>query len=83
MSPDPVYLSNTKTQTQSGLSEEAILVRNTLIKHGLETPMIETGLDPEQKYARIKQLMSDVVSTLGRLSLQSAASCASSASPSH
>ena len=65
MSPDPVYLSNPKIQQQSGLSEEAILVRNTLIQHGLETPMIETSLNPEQKYTRIKQLMSDVVSTLG------------------
>ena len=65
MSPDPVYLSNPSIQQQSGLSEEAILVRNTLIQHGLETPMIETGLNLEQKYTRIKQLMSDVVSTLG------------------
>ncbi len=65
MSPDPVYLSNPKIQQQSGLSEEAILVSNTLIQHGLETPMIETGLNLEQKYTRIKQLMSDVVSTLG------------------
>ena len=65
MSPDPVYLSNPSIQQQSGLSEEAILVRNTLIQHSLETPMIETGLNPEQKYTRIKQLMSDVVSTLG------------------
>ena len=65
MSPDPVYLSNPKIQQQSGLSEEAILVSNTLIQHGLETPMIETSLNPEQKYTRIKQLMSDVVSTLG------------------
>ena len=65
MSPDPVYLSNPSIPQQSGLSEEAILVRNTLIQHSLETPMIETGLNPEQKYTRIKQLMSDVVSTLG------------------
>ena len=65
MSPDPVYLSNPTIQQQSGLSEEATLVRNTLIQLGLETPMIETGLNPEQKYARITQLMSEVVSTLG------------------
>ena len=65
MSPDPVYLGKPKIQQKSSLSEEAILVRNTLIQHGLETPMIETGLNSEQKYARIKQLMADVVSTLG------------------
>ena len=65
MSPDPIYLNNPKLQQQNGLSEEAILVRNTLIQHGLETPMIDTGLNPEQKYARIRELMTDVVSTLG------------------
>ena len=47
------------------LSDEAILVRNTLIKHGLETPMIETGLSTRQKYERVKELMAQVVSTLG------------------
>ena len=48
-----------------GLSAEAILVRNALIAQGLETPMIETGLSPEQKYDRIRGLMADVVETLG------------------
>ncbi|MFK8031296.1 MAG: GTP cyclohydrolase I FolE [Gammaproteobacteria bacterium] len=47
------------------LSPEAILVRNTLINHGLETPMIETGMSSEQKYQRIKTLMGEVVETLG------------------
>ena len=60
MSTNPIYLANNED-----LSPEAILVRNTLIEHGLETPMIETGMTAEQKYERIKGLMSDVVSTLG------------------
>ena len=60
MSTNPIYLANNEE-----LSAEAILVRKTLIEHGLETPMIETGLTAEQKYERIKGLMSDVVSTLG------------------
>ena len=47
------------------LSGEAITVRNTLIERGLETPMIETGLNTRQKYERIKVLMTDVVNTLG------------------
>lgn len=47
------------------LSGEAITVRNTLIERGLETPMIETGLNTRQKYERIKELMTDVVNTLG------------------
>lgn len=47
------------------LSPEATLVRHTLIARGLETPMIETGLSTQQKYERIRGLMTDVVRTLG------------------
>ncbi|MFC1701159.1 GTP cyclohydrolase I FolE [Pseudomonadota bacterium] len=47
------------------LSREAILVRNTLIEHGLETPMIETGLSSEEKYRRISENMLQVLETLG------------------
>ncbi len=65
MTPTPVYLKKNVPQQDEGLSEEAILVRNTLIEHGLETPMIDTGLSPDQKYARIKSLMTDVIDTLG------------------
>ena len=65
MSTNPVYLPNSISPADEGLSDEAVLVRNTLIEHGLETPMIDTGLSPEQKYARIKKLMADVVGTLG------------------
>lgn len=64
MNPNPVYLNKAQPEP-SVLSEDAILVRNTLIQHGLETPMIDTGLNAEQKYHRIKELMSDVVATLG------------------
>lgn len=65
MSPNPVYLKKTTGLEPAELSPEAILVRNTLIEHGLETPMIDTGLTPEQKYQRIRGLMADVVETLG------------------
>ncbi len=64
MSPNPVYLTRVYPE-DAELSPEAILVRDTLISLGLETPMIETGLSPEQKYARIKKLMAEVVETLG------------------
>ena len=64
MNPNPVYLNKTQTEP-TALSEDAILVRNTLIQQGLETPMIDTGLNAEEKYERIKELMADVVSTLG------------------
>jgi GTP cyclohydrolase I len=64
MSPNPVYLTRVNPE-DAELSPEAILVRDTLVGLGLETPMIETGLSPEQKYARIKHLMAEVVETLG------------------
>lgn len=55
----------TLEQSNASLSEEAMIVRNALIKQGLETPMIDTGLTQSEKYHRIKNLMRDVVSTLG------------------
>ena len=64
MSANPVYLKKSLSRDE-GLSPEAILVRDTLIEHGLETPMIDNGLTAEQKYSRIRELMSDVVETLG------------------
>lgn len=64
MSPDPVYLKKSKHDI-TALSEDALLVRNALIKRGLETPMIDTGLNAEQKYQRIKELMAEIVGTLG------------------
>ena len=65
MSVNPVYLNKLAVNQQSELSPEAILVRDTLIKHGLETPMIETGLSEQQKYERIRELMTEVIQTLG------------------
>ena len=47
------------------ISPEAALVRDTLIDLGLETPMIDNGLSSDQKYERIKDLMGDVMGTLG------------------
>jgi len=65
MSPNPVYLKKNTGLEAAELSAEAVLVRKTLIEHGLETPMIDTGLTPDQKYQRIRGLMADVVETLG------------------
>ncbi len=61
----PLRLPVHQVATDDQLSPEAILVRDTLIRHGLETPMIESSLSPDQKYQRIKGLMTDVVETLG------------------
>ena len=47
------------------LSEEAVLVRSALEAHGLETPMLDNGLSRDEKYRKISQLMTEVVSTLG------------------
>ena len=65
MSPEPVYLKNQPAREDADLSPEALLVRNTLIDLGLETPMIDNGLTADQKYERIRELMGDVVETLG------------------
>ncbi len=65
MSVNPLYLDRTDVPRQAGLSPEAILVRDTLLEAGLETPMIETGLSEEQKYERIRELMTEVIQTLG------------------
>jgi GTP cyclohydrolase I len=65
VSAEPFYLTSQALLINEGLSAEAVLVRDALIAHGLETPMIETGLSPEQKYDRIRDLMVEVVKTLG------------------
>ena len=65
MSANPVYLSRKSIAEASDLSPEAILVRDTLVELGLETPMIETGMSNEQKYEHIRDLMAEVVRTLG------------------
>lgn len=44
---------------------EATLVRDTLIKKGLETPLVDNGLSRDEKYDRIRTAMTDVVSVLG------------------
>ena len=65
MSVNPVKLDIKAAGDNELLSQEAILVRDTLIEHGLETPMIETGLSAEEKYSRISQQMVGVLETLG------------------
>ncbi|MCK8046365.1 GTP cyclohydrolase I FolE [Shewanella sp. 1CM18E] len=40
-------------------------VKNALIAQGLETPLVDSDMSAEQKYTRIKGLMTEVVSTLG------------------
>jgi GTP cyclohydrolase I len=69
MSPEAIRLSAiaeaAEAEKEALLSDEARLVRDTLVHHGLETPMIDNGLSAEQKYRRIEALMREVVETLG------------------
>ena len=69
MSPEAIQLSAVAAaaaaEKENLLSDEARLVRDTLVQHGLETPMIDNGLSADQKYDRIQALMREVVETLG------------------
>lgn len=65
MSANPVHFARPLAAQSPELSPEAHLVRDALMRHGLETPMIETGLGSEQKYLRIRELMTEVIATLG------------------
>lgn len=51
--------------TRAELSAEALKVQQALVAHGLETPLVQSEMTSEQKYQRIKGLMTEVVSTLG------------------
>ncbi|WP_264876586.1 GTP cyclohydrolase I FolE [Vibrio agarivorans] len=47
------------------ISSEAEKVRNALLERGLETPMLPSEMNSDEKYNRIKGLLTEVVSTLG------------------
>ena len=64
MTPQAVPL-NLAAKGESSTSKEALMVRNALIKHGLETPMIDTQLSDQEKYEKIKASFTDIVETLG------------------
>jgi GTP cyclohydrolase I len=51
--------------TRAELSAEALKVQQALVVRGLETPLVPSEMTTEQKYQRIKGLMTEVVSTLG------------------
>jgi GTP cyclohydrolase I len=65
MNVKPIALNKKMPAEEASLSPEALLVRDALIERGLETPMVETGLSPEEKYHRISGLMEQVIQTLG------------------
>ncbi|MBT1451192.1 GTP cyclohydrolase I FolE [Glaciecola sp. XM2] len=51
--------------TESLLSPQAIIVRDALVAHGLETPMVKNKLSNEEKRVRIQAAMQEVMETLG------------------
>ncbi len=69
MSPEAIRLSAlaeaAAAEKEALLSDEARLVRDTLVERGLETPMVDNGLSADEKYQRIEGLMREVVETLG------------------
>ena len=50
---------------EAAISEEARIVRQALVDHGLETPMLENRLSDEDKRTRIARAMTDIMNTLG------------------
>ncbi len=65
MSPEPVYLNNAAAAVEEQPLSEAERVRQALIAEGLETPMIDNGLSPQEKYDAIREQMTIVMETLG------------------
>ncbi len=49
----------------NAIAFEAMRVRDALIKHGLETPLVANPMDNDAKYQSIKQSMSDIMVALG------------------
>ena len=47
------------------ITPEAMAVRDQLIEKGLETPTVENNMSQEERYTRIKGLMTEVMGTLG------------------
>ena len=58
-------IAENKVAFHCRLSNEAQMVRNALIEKGLEPPLSGQQLTRDEKYSRIKDAMTDVVSALG------------------
>jgi GTP cyclohydrolase I len=57
--------SLTDSQNAISLSDEAVRVRETLVERGLETPLVDNGLDRREKYERIRDSFQTIAETLG------------------
>lgn len=58
-------LKSAENRPLPSYSPEARLVQQALIDHGLETPLSGSSLSRDEKYARIRRAMTEVVETLG------------------
>ena len=58
-------LMETVVTTPLAISEDARKVRDVLIERGLETPLLDNGLNRDQKYERIRDAFADIATTLG------------------
>ncbi|MFY2507270.1 GTP cyclohydrolase I FolE [Vibrio pectenicida] len=47
------------------ISDEAKRVKEVLIEQGLETPLVDSFMSPEQKYERLKGLLTEMISVIG------------------
>lgn len=58
-------LMETVSTPRLAISDDARRVREALIEHGLETPLIANGLSRDEKYAAIGESFAHIVRTLG------------------
>jgi len=58
-------IKETFEQNRDKVSFESMRVREALIKHGLETPLVANPLDNVSKYEKIKASMTEIMETLG------------------
>jgi len=64
--PAPIELNTILgRQADAGLRPEALAVRDALISRGLETPLVENRLSPEEKRQRIQAHFTEIMKVLG------------------
>ncbi len=57
--------SRTSAAADVGLRPEAIAVRDALLARGLETPLVDSGLSPEEQRQRIQAHFTEIMKVLG------------------
>ncbi|TXS91901.1 GTP cyclohydrolase I FolE [Parahaliea maris] len=58
-------VANYPTHHRDAISDDARRVRNALLERGLETPLIDNGLNREEKFQRISDAFTEITRTLG------------------